>query len=755
MRHLLCLSLLVSTLVHAQPRDFAAPASTTTEELDRALPALAREVMATYQEQDPGTRLGHLFRLQLTTGDFGGAVASIQALRPLRETNVPLKGTTFLQYEIHAKARLEQATHGTPYAKALRAAFQESFGALDDRTAQQATGMFRFDLERARTDLETAVEGARKSGRVTQPQALDLVRLYQVHRAYQALLAESERLWAEDDARRYVIEKDVLVPTPDGASVSVIVVRPRKATDRLPTVMSLTIYVNAFNLSDAVRSAAHGYAGVTANSRGKRNSPQEPVPFEHDGADAIAVIDWVSRQPWSDGQVGMFGGSYEGFTQWSAAKRGHPALKTIMPSVPVAPGIDVPMQGNVFQNFFYKWPRYVTLDKGLADADYFDRARWDALDERWYTSGEPYRAMEKLDGRPNPFFQRWLKHPTYDAYWRKMIPYRDEFARVRIPVLTTTGYYDGCSLSAMYYLTEHLKYAKEANHTFVIGPYDHVGGQHVSSDELRGYRIDPVARLDVEALRYQWMDHVLRKGPRPALLEDRINYQVMGANTWRHAHDLGGVSNDSLTLYLAPAASGDTHLLTARPPAPGTALRQRVDFKERSPGGHYEPWNIVDTTVAAHNGFAFVSEPLPAPVELSGLFSGRLDFISNKKDFDFSVVLYERTAKGEYVYLSYLLNRASHVGDRTRRRLLVPGKKQSLSFQSGRMTSRKLETGSQLVIVLAINKHAQSQLNLGTGKDVSDESIADAKVPLDISWLGGSRVVLPLWREPPPAPAAP
>ena len=46
--------------------------------------------------------------------------------------------------------------------------------------------------------------------------------------------------------------------------------------------------------------------------------PDSPVPYEHDGDDARAVIDWISRQPWSDGRVGMYGGSYNGFTQWAA-----------------------------------------------------------------------------------------------------------------------------------------------------------------------------------------------------------------------------------------------------------------------------------------------------------------------------------------------------------------------------------------------------------------------------------------------------
>ena len=57
----------------------------------------------------------------------------------------------------------------------------------------------------------------------------------------------------------------------------------------------------------------------------------------------------------------MYGGSYNGFTQWASMKETvHPALKTIVPSVSVAPGLDVPMENNVFYNFTYKWIPYVT-----------------------------------------------------------------------------------------------------------------------------------------------------------------------------------------------------------------------------------------------------------------------------------------------------------------------------------------------------------------------------------------------------------
>lgn len=76
------------------------------------------------------------------------------------------------------------------------------------------------------------------------------------------------------------------------------------------------------------------------------------------------------------------------------------------------------------------------------------------------------------------------------------------------------------------------------------------------------------------------------------------------------------------------------------------------------------------------------------------------------------------------------------MGDRAHRRLLTPGKRERLEFESGRLTSRRFQAGSRLVMVLSVVKQPNAQINYGTGKDVSDETIADAKEPLTIRWLG-------------------
>lgn len=141
------------------------------------------------------------------------------------------------------------------------------------------------------------------------------------------------------------------------------------------------------------------------------------------------VIDWISKQTWCNGKVGMMGGSYNGFTQWAATKKLHPALKTIVPSASVAPGIDVPSMNNVFMTFPFPWTYYVSNNKFLDEADYRNR-QWEDLQQKWFEVGTAYPTLDSLLGRPNKIFRSWLAHPAYDKYWQHMIPYKEEFAKL-------------------------------------------------------------------------------------------------------------------------------------------------------------------------------------------------------------------------------------------------------------------------------------------------------------------------------------
>src|SRR5450631_123441 len=529
------------------------PASTLEDPaaLSVAIPILARAAMAEYGNDDRRIYLDTLFRLQMVAGDDEDAIESLSALRKLNPSSLsPRPGASLFIYEILARARLEAHRDGSALDQALERQLRQTVAALDDPTADLVLSGLSGGLGGLSADLHERLDQQKGKSTISLADAIKLVRAYEAEVAARNLAPLVPAIAAENNRRRYVIDKDVAVRTPDGGIICAVIVRPREIVNRLPTLLQFTIYANADqNLSDARQSAAHGYAGVVGLTRGKGCSPGTPVPYVGDGADADVLIDWISTQPWRDGRVGIYGGSYSGGTAWAAAKHPPKALKAIMVGAPVAPGIDVPMEGNVIWSFVYPWPFYTTDNKWLDDATYNDSVRWNRLNRDWYVSGRPYRDLEKIDGTPNPIFDAWMAHPTYDAYWQGAIPYREEFARIDIPVLQTAGYYAGGPGAAVYYMSQHYLYNPLAEHYLVIGPYDHLGAQRGTFSILRapttslaGYELDPAAQIDLYVdLRFKWFDYVLKGGPKPAILQDKVNYQVTGANIWKHAPSLSAM----------------------------------------------------------------------------------------------------------------------------------------------------------------------------------------------------------------------
>lgn len=545
----------------------------------------------------------------------------------------------------------------------------------------------------------------------------------------------------------YIIQDSVLIATRDGANVSALIVRKKGATEPLPTILVFTIYARITDIKRAREAADKGYIGVVAYTRGKKNSTSEIIPYEKDGDDVNDVIDWIINQTWSDKRVAMYGGSYNGFTQWAATKHLHPALKTIVPSAASAPGIDSPMMNNVFMEFPFSWTYYVSNNKWLDTTDYNSR-KWGDLSFKWYEEGVSFRSRDSLLGRtPNKIFRKWLDHPAYDAYWQAMIPYKNDFAKINIPVLTTTGYYDGGQVGALYFLREHYKYNPKAEHYLLIGPYGHFGSQGSPEAIYKGYEIDSVANISIKNVIYEWFDYILKGGKKPSILKDKINYQVMGANTWRHSPSLQAVSNDTLRFYFTNIPKGEDYILNKQKPRAKGKVLQEVDFKNRERNNSYFYANNIIYDTLYSSGKVYVSEPLVQEIELTGAFSGVIKATINKKDMDYSIVLFEQTPKGDYFYLTYFMGRASYGTDNINRKLLNPGKVSTLPFNNTYMTSKKLQKGSKIVAILNINKSPFEQINYGTGKDVSAETIKDSGEPIRIEWQNDSYINVPVWRQ--------
>ncbi len=736
------LATLLTWPADAQNFGFEPPAQVGGPELSAALRDLAERVLPAYQDDDPDRYFANLAALQLAVGDPAAAYRSRMTLRErLESEQSSLPPGRAVVYDIYIQARAIEATEGVSFAEAYGRAFRETLAGLDDLEAYELEYWFMLPTGPLREALQYALDQRRERNTITLEEALELTRAWFAFDAYDNFDDLAGPLLADDQAKRYVVE-EVAIPVANDATVAAALVRPRAAegSSSLPTLLEFTLDRTG---RDTREAAAHGYAGVLALARIAGDPTFRPrAPFESDGDDARAVIDWIAAQPWSDGRVGMHGTRYGGFVAWSAAKRLPPALKAIATSDPMAPGVDMPSSNRVFLNSAYRWV-YGLLAPD--DAIVGDDARWRAMDEDWYRSGRQYRDFPSLPGRARAIFRSWLNHPSYDRFWQKWLPFEAEFAALNIPVLTISGYYTPSQTAALYYFAEHSNQAPNADHTLLIGPYDSSAVEHGASASVRELGLDLAARIDPNDVRYEWFDHVFHGAEQPALLRARVNYQLAGANEWRHAASLAALEGEPNRFYFQASPEGAPHTLGADKSATPMSLVERVDLRDRTDVA-WRPAQELVLRDLDPRGTTFVTEPFDEPVEIAGRLRGELDFTVNKYDVDLTLMLYELRSHGEYVKLfepAYTF-RASYARDPVHRRLLKAGVRQQLPFQSDRLVGRKLQAGSRLMLTIGVNKRADQQINYGGNGDVSEQSIEDAGAAVRVRWHEGSFVEIPV-----------
>jgi putative CocE/NonD family hydrolase len=740
---LLLLFMSVSPARAAPEFGFRPPATTSDPGATAIMRDLAARLIPVYHDSDPERYLANLSALQMAVGDYAAADISRQSLHERWEkmdSGRPVGQEVV--YDIYAHARAQEVQNRSTFAQAFTNVYRESIRRLDDHdafTAKRRLGASPADYQEA---LQRSFDQQRARDSIDQADAVDLIWKYIAFDAYRAFGPSVALLNAEDDHRRYTVDKEILIRTPDGVNISAVVIRPNDPANLLPALLEFRFDDSQ---DDAKECAAHGYVGVVAYARGRGKGSAGFIPFQNDGADARAVINWIARQAWSDGRVGMYGEGYSGFIPWAAAKRLPPALKAIATAASMAPGINFPMEGNIPKNSAYGWSLHVG-DAVSAQGTGNDSAQWRTLDEKWYTSGQRYRDIGRIYGKHNPIFIRWLNHPSYDVFWQQLLPYREQFAQITIPVLVMTGYFAASEPGDLYYFTQHRRYNPHADDTLLIGPYDDAMMQPGPTASVRGYQVDAAALIDLRELRYQWFDHIFKGKPVAPLLQASVNYQVMGANEWQHAPSLDAMAGGSLKFYLDGVAAGGNHRLTLRKKTNDAFVEQTVGFADRRDAAWMPPNDLISKRLAPRHGAIFVSEPLAKTTGFDGLFSGRLDFTVNKMDVDLSITLYELLADGDYLRLfspTYEF-RASYARDRAHRHLLKAGERQELVFKSERITSRQMQAGSRLVVVIGINKRPDREINYGTGGDVSEESLANGEIPLKVRWYSDSFVDIPV-----------
>ncbi len=800
--------LLLPRLASAQSFEFRAPASVDARSTPAAMRELASLIIPVYRSDNRRQYLANMSALQLVAGSFESAYSARLELQRLRGgTDRRPPADRALVYDLFAHAKSLQAQYRLPFSQAFDLAFWETMPIFDNLDAYRVESWLEAPPAASAKALQASFDRLRGRTRISQSEALALIGQYLAFDVYGSLAPIARGLISLDDDRRYIIQDDVTIDTRGGAKVAALLVRPRSSSGMLTTLLQYRIAPGGHE--EAIEAAAYGFASMVAFTPRVRAGRRawQVIPFEDEGERARAVIDWIGKQPWSDAQVGIYGNGYSGFVAWAVAQHLPPQLKAIATSDALAPGINFPTDGGIGLNAAYCWLERVETERdasagGGADVTAPSRAveqtsamgatgatgaaaatgstgatgaasaggapgpapgsrSWcRALDAKWYASGKPFRDLPRLARRPSVIFRRWLEHPAYDEYWRRLVPSPRELARLDIPVLSMTGYYTPGEAGALFYFSQHTRYDPHADQILLLGPYDRAelrrGG---ARDILHGYRADPAAVIDLRTIELQWFAYLFLNDAKPAVLAGRVNFEVMGANAWQHGSGFDDLAKGAVRLYLAAEPHGGSGRLTPREPSSRAAVHLTVNLAKRHDGGAPPPQTLLTGSVPVENGVAFVSGPLPGGLEIDGRLSGRLLVVTNKRDLDLTVSLYELLPEGSYFHLFAPAEefRASYLRDRSHRRLLAPGRAQWLDFIGERVTAARVESGTRLVMVLRVSKRQDREINYGSGGAVSAESIAAGHIPVRLSLLRGSYVDLPITEEPPASarPVAP
>lgn len=203
------------------------------------------------------------------------------------------------------------------------------------------------------------------------------------------------------------------------------------------------------------------------------------------------------------------------------------------------------------------------------------------------------------------------------------------------------------------------------------------------------------------------------------------------------------IANRGLRLYMSPIRVDSAYRLTPNGYAGGTHIEQSLGFPNGTDSARVpQTVGTVGRSIETWNGVHFVSPQLAGPFELNGHFSGRLELITNKQDFDFQISLYEQTSSGDFVLISMYSTESGAARDSSHRTPLQPGVRQYVDYQSDHLAGRVIQNGSRLVVLITILEQPAIQTRLRTPRDAGEAAIADANAPLRISWYGGSYIEL-------------
>jgi putative CocE/NonD family hydrolase len=270
----------------------------------------------------------------------------------------------------------------------------------------------------------------------------------------------------------------------------------------------------------------------------------------------------------------------------------------------------------------------------------------------------------------------------------------------------------------------------------IIGPWDHAGTRTPQA-EVGGVKFGPDSLVDLPNLHVQWYNWTMAGGAKPDFLKDQVAYYVMGAERWRYAPTLEAVTAQEKPYFLDSVANA-TEVMHSGSMAPGVAGSGRPDHYVYDPRdvstaaleASADPNGLTDQRmVFAQDGKQLVyhTPVFAKDTEVSGFFKLAAWIAIDQPDTDFEASVYEIDRNGQSILLTQDQIRARYRESQRQAKLVTTKAAQRYDFDHFMFVSRQVAEGSRLRLVISPINSISTQRNFNSGKNVSDETMADAR----------------------------
>jgi putative CocE/NonD family hydrolase len=541
---------------------------------------------------------------------------------------------------------------------------------------------------------------------------------------------------------------DVKVPMRDGVKLSGDVYLPTRP-GKWPVILERTPYNNSgeWYVNRARYFAQRGYVYVLEDVRGRYDSEGEWNAWFNEINDGRDTLDWCGTQPWSSGNVGMNGMSYMGLVQWLAAPTGSPYLKTIIPQMASADFYLYGMNytGGAFQLHINLPWAINTSSRTMQNSEAYD---WDRL----FRHLPILTSEEAATGRQVGFYRDWVRHSSYDDFWKKISNY-GKFQRMDLPILQIAGWWDihGVSLFANYdgIQREGTERARRLQKV-VMGPWVHTDKPERKYGVL-DFGVDSV--MDLYELWLRWMDHWLKGIDNGMEEEPPLKLFVMGINRWRNAERWPLPDTRFASFYLH--SDGRANSLFGK-----GGLSEEKPKRELPDSYAYDPENPVPLVTGIKDGshppadhrpierrddvLVYTSEPLEEDLEVTGPIQAHVWASSSARDTDWTARLLDVHPDARSLNLCEGILRARFRESFERPALLSPGTTYEFTIKMG-VTSNAFLKGHRIRLEVSSSNFPRFDRNLNNGGDLGvDPQIVVAKQTIYHDEEHSSDVLLPV-----------